>query len=187
MPIFYIGAGRKYRFLTYSMPLYVTALIGASLAGIFGAFSDINTPFYGAVPDALLLYAVVTFVVLLYERRPGWLWLAAGLAAWGTALAIQLTPVYVLSIGLGAAVAGLLVGRIIKPTWMQATLSQLQILRQFTWSWPAYLLALLAAILTGFRVGLPVEQATGNFVGLSLLTFSVIYWSSCWWNACQNY
>ena len=138
---------------------------------------NINNPFYGAVPDALLIYAVVAFAVLLYERRPGWLWLAAGLAAWGTALAVQLTPIYVPLIGAGAAVAGLLVGRIIKPATAKATVlvpNQIQNLRQFTWSWPAYLLVLLAAILTGSRAALPVEQASGNFIAYCLLAFSAV-------------
>lgn len=177
IPVSYIGAGRKRSFITYSLPLYMTALIGALLTGVFGSFSDINKPFYGAVPDALLIYAVVAFAVLLYERRPGWLWLAAGLAAWGTMLAVQLTPIYVPLIGAGAAGAGVLVGRVIKPAPAQATVPvplQIQSLRQFIWSWPGYLLVLLAAILTGFRAALPVEQASGNFIASCLLAFGAI-------------
>jgi hypothetical protein len=173
IPVAHIGAGRKRNFITYSLPLYTTALIGALLTGVSGSLSDINRPFYGAVPDALLIYGVVAFAVLLYERRPGWLWLAAGLAAWGTALAAQLTPMYVPLIGAGAAVAGVLVGRIIKPATVPVPL-QIQSLRQFTWSWPAYLLVLLAAILTGARTALPVEQASGNFIAYSLLAFSAV-------------
>ncbi len=162
IPVFSIGAGRKHSFIMYSLPLYTTALIGALLTGVSGSLLNINNPFYGAVPDALLIYAVVAFAVLLYERRPGWLWLAAGLAAWGTALAVQLTPIYVPLIGAGAAVAGLLVGRIIKPATTKATVpASLQSMRQFTWSWPTYLLVLLAAILTGSRAALPVRASIG--------------------------
>lgn len=177
MPVPRIGAGRKHSLLAYSLPLYTTALIGAALTGAFGSLSDLNKPFYGAVPDALLIYAVVAFAVLLYERRPGWLWLAAGLAAWGTMLAVQLTPIYVPLIGAGAAGAGVLVGRIIKLAPAKAIVPvplQIQYLRQFTWSWPAYLLALLAAMLTGARAALPVEQASGNFIAYSLLALTAI-------------
>lgn len=177
MPVPRIGAGRKHSFMTYSLPLYMTALIGAVLTGVFGSLSDINKPFYGAVPDALLIYGVVAFAVLLYERRPGWLWLAAGLVAWGTMLAVQLVPIYVPLIGAGAAGAGLLVGRIIRPVPAKAALPvplQMQSLRQFTWSWPAYLLVLLAAMLTGVRATLPFEQAPGNFIAYSLLAFSAV-------------
>ena len=174
IPVFFFGAGRKHRFITYALPLYATALIAAMLTG-YGSLSDINTPFYGAVPDALLIYAVVAFAVLLYEQRPGWLWLAAGFAAWGTTLAVQLTPYYVPLIGAGAAVAGLLVGRIIKPAPAKTALpTPIQSFRQFTWSWPWYLLVLLAALLTGARASLPVEQAPGNFIAYCLLAFTAI-------------
>jgi len=175
IPVFRIGAGRKHSFITYALPLYTTALIGALLTGIYGSLSNINTPFYGAVPDALLVYAVVAFAVLLYEKRPGWLWLAAGLAAWGTALAVQLTPSYVPLIGAGAAVAGVLVGLFVRPAPMKtAAPAPLQSLRQFTWSWPWYLLVGLSALLTGGRASLPVEQASGNFIAYSLLAFTAI-------------
>ncbi len=137
------GAGRKHSYIVYALPLYATALIAAVLTGIAGSLSDINAPFYGAVPDALLIYGVVAFAVLLYEKRPGWLWLAAGLAAWGTTLAVQLTPYYVPLIGAGMAVVGLLVGRIIKPAPAKTTVpAPLESLRQFTLHWyPALALA----------------------------------------------
>lgn len=171
IPVIRIGMGRKHKFIAYSLPFYTTALIGACLTGLSG-FSTINTPFYGAVPDVLLLYAVVAFIVLLYERRPGWLWLTVGLATWGTVLALPLTPMYVPFIGAGAAGAGLLVGRLTNSAPTKGTVGPLQSLRQFTWSWPGYLLILLVAILTGFRTALPVEQAPDGLVGALLLFFS---------------
>ena len=175
IPVFYIGARRKRSYITYALPLYTTALIGALLTGISGSLSDINAPFYGAVPDALLVYAVVAFAVLFYEKRPGWLWLAAGLAAWGTVLAVQLTPSYVPLIGAGAAVVGVLVGRFIRPAPEKtAAPASLQDLRQFTWNWPWYLMVLLAALLTGVRTALPVEQASGNFIAYGLLALTAI-------------
>ncbi len=173
IPVYRVGTGRKHSFIVYALPLYATGFIAAMLTGVYGSLSDINRPFYGAVPDALLIYAAAAFAVLLYEKRPGWLWLAAGFAAWGTALATQLTPYYVPLIGAGAAVSGVLVGRIIRPAPAQTTgASPLQSLRQFTWSWPWYLLVLLAALLTGTRTLLPVEQAPGSFTAYSLLAFT---------------
>lgn len=175
IPVYRIGAGRKHSFITYALPLYTTALIGAVLTGIAGSLSSINSPFYGAVPDALLVYAMVAFAVLLYEQRPGWLWLTAGLAAWGTTLAIQLVPLYVPLIGAGAAAAGVFVGRIIKTAQAKASVPVLmQRLRQFTWSWPWYLVVGLSALLTGARTALPVEQAADNFMAYSLLALTIV-------------
>src|SRR5258708_35571098 len=77
----------------------------------------------------MLLYAVVTFAVLVYERRPGWLWLVAGFGIWGIALVLQLTAYYMLGIGIGVAALGLLVGHLLK---QPAT----PVFRKFTWSWP---------------------------------------------------
>src|SRR6266446_405521 len=126
------GATRKNSVLAYALPFYATALAAAVLTGVYGTLANINRPFYGAVPDAMLLYAVVTFAVLVYERRPGWLWLVAGFGIWGTALALQLTAYYMLGIGIGIAVLGLLVGHLLK---QPAT----PVFRKFTWSWPWYI------------------------------------------------
>lgn len=173
IPVYRVGTGRKHSFIVYALPLYAAGFIAAMLTGIYGSLADINKPFYGAVPDALLIYAAAAFAVVLYEKRPGWLWLAAGFAAWGTALATQLTPYYVPLIGACAAVSGILVGRTIKPSPAKTTgASPLQSLRQFTWSWPWYLLVLLAALLTGTRTLLPVEQAPSNFIAYSMLAFT---------------
>ncbi|TMF41718.1 MAG: hypothetical protein E6I32_19910, partial [Chloroflexi bacterium] len=91
-----VRSTRRHSFIRYTLPLYVTALSAVPLTGVFGSLADINRPFYGAVPDAMLLYGVVAFAVLLYEKRPTWLWLSAGLLLWGTVLAMRLTPYYVL-------------------------------------------------------------------------------------------
>src|SRR5260370_40702298 len=62
----------------------------------------------------MLVYAVVTFGVVLFENRPGGSWLAAGLAVWGGLLATQTTAYYVVGIGIGMGLVGLLVGRFVK-------------------------------------------------------------------------
>jgi hypothetical protein len=63
-------SSRHYRFTNYVLPLYTTALVAAALTGIYGMFKGINVPFYGAVPDALFLYAALAYIVLFLERQP---------------------------------------------------------------------------------------------------------------------
>ena len=158
--------------IAYALPLYATALAAALLTGVYGSLANISRPFYGAVPDALLLYALLAFGVLLYEGRPGWLWLAAGFAAWGTGLAAQLTPAYLPAIGAGAAALGLLAGFTLQPAQAKRP-APYQGIQKFAWSWPWYLTFLLAALLTGTRTALPVEQASASFIAYSLLGYSV--------------
>ncbi len=85
-PMPFFGAMRSNKFITYALPFYATALAAAILTGVYGTVANINSPFYGAVPDALLLYALVAFAVLVFEGQPVWLWLVAGFAIWGTLL-----------------------------------------------------------------------------------------------------
>lgn len=133
-----------------ALPLYATAFLAALLTGLYGSISNINVPFYGAVPDAMLLYALVAFAVTLVEKRPAWLWLTAGYGAWGVVLALQLTPAYVAGIGAGAAAIGLLAGRVISLSTERGKISLPSWLKQFTWSWPWYAITLLAALLIAF-------------------------------------
>ena len=156
-----------------ALPLYTTALLAALLTGIYGSIANINLPFYGAVPDAMLVYALVAFGVVLFERRPAWLWLAAGFAVWGVTLATRLTPYYVTGIGVGAAAIGVIAGRVIaisaaKPetgVWQQRLIC-------FTWSWPWYATTLLAALLIGFWP--PVNPAQPTALAYSMLGFTAI-------------
>ena len=169
------GLKRKGNLLAYALPFYATALTAAVLTGVYGTLANINRPFYGAVPDALLFYAVVAFVVLVIERQPRWVWLAAGFAIWGTLLALQLSAYYLLGIGIGTAVAGLLVGQVMKRPATKTRLPiPLQTMLQFTWSWPWYVTALLAAGVTGIWTLLPVDQPFSGFIGYSLLAFTAI-------------
>ena len=163
----FFGATRKNSVLAYALPFYATALAAAVLTGVYGTLANINRPFYGAVPDAMLLYAVVTFAVLVYERRPGWLWLVAGFGIWGIALVLQLTAYYMLGIGIGVAALGLLVGHLLK---QPAT----PVFRKFTWSWPWYTTSLVAALLVGAWRSLPLVQPLTGFIGYGLLVFTAL-------------
>ena len=166
-------ATRRPRLMLNALPLYATALIAALLTGAFGSFTNINVPFYGAVPDAMLVYALVAFGVVLFERRPAWLLVAAGFAIWGVALASQLTPYYVAGISAGAAAIGIIAGRVIPiyPTKLTKPESQ-QRLSRFTWSWPWYATTLLAALLTAFWS--PGNPAQSAIIAFCMLGFTAI-------------
>lgn len=153
-----IFSSRHNNVLRYALPFYATALAAAVLTGIYGMFGDINKPFYGAIPDALLVYALVAYGVLLFERRPNWLWLVAGFVVWGTLLAIGMNAYYVAGIGLGAGLVGLLLSRVVK----------------LSWSWPWYGTALVAAIVTGAWASLSPNLPVTGFIGYGLLAFTVL-------------
>ncbi len=174
-PMPFLGSVRRNRFLTYALPFYAAALAAAVLTGVYGTLANINKPFYGAVPDALLIYALVAFVVLVFERQPVWLWLVAGFAVWGTSLALETTAYYLLGIGIGMALIGLIIGFLSKRLISRTSISKsLQPLRQFTWSWPWYVTAFVAAVLMGFWTSLPLEQPVTGFIGYSMLAFTII-------------
>jgi len=69
-----------------ALAMYATALASAVLTGVYGNLSGIQAPFYGAVPAALFLFALLAFGVLCYERVPEALFVPAGLAAWAISL-----------------------------------------------------------------------------------------------------
>ncbi len=174
-PMPFFGTAHKNRFLTYALPFYTAALAAAVLTGVYGTLANINRPFYGAVPDALLIYALVAFAVLVFERQPVWLWLVAGFAIWGTSLALELTAYYLLGIGMVMAFIGLITGFVSKRFISKTSISKfLQSLRQITWSWPWYVTALVAAILMGFWTSLSSEQPVTGFIGYSMLAFTII-------------
>lgn len=173
IPIPFLGSVQRNKALTYALPFYATALASAVLTGVYGTLANINRPFYGAVPDALLIYAVVAFAVLVFEKQPRWLWLVAVFAIWGISLALELTAYYMLGMGIGVALAGLITGLVAKHSISNTSLPKsLQPLRQFTWSWPWYLTALVAALLIGAWKSLPVDQPIAGFIGYSLLAFT---------------
>ena len=174
-PMPFFGSVRRNKFLTYALPFYATALAAAILTGVYGTVANINSPFYGAVPDALLIYALVAFAVLVFERQPGWLWLVAGFAIWSTLLTLELTAYYLFGIGLAMALLGLVVGLVSKRMISTSSMSKsLEPLRQFTWSWPWYLTALFAAVSIGMWTSLFLTQPVTGFIGYSMLAFTLI-------------
>ena len=174
-PMPFFGSVRRNKFLTYALPFYATALAAAMLTGVYGTVANINSPFYGAVPDALLIYALVAFAVLIFERQPRWLWLVAGFAIWSTLLTLELTAYYLFGIGLAMALLGLVVGLVSKRMMSTSSMSKsLEPLRQFTWSWPWYLTALIAAVSIGMWTSLFLTQPVTGFIGYSMLAFTII-------------
>ncbi len=174
-PMPFFGSVRRNMFLTYALPFYATAIAAAILTGVYGTVADINSPFYGAVPDALLIYALVGFVVLVFERQPVWLWLVAGFAIWGTLLTLELTAYYLFGIGLAMALLGLAIGLVSKRLISTSAISRaLEPLRQFTWSWPWYVTALIAAVSIGLWNSLSLRQPVAGFIGYSMLGFTII-------------
>ncbi|HXZ04904.1 MAG TPA: hypothetical protein VEH81_08725, partial [Ktedonobacteraceae bacterium] len=174
-PLPFFGSVRRNRFIAYALPFYSTALAAAILTGVYGTFANINQPFYGAVPDALLIYAAVAFAVLVFERQPRCVWLVAGFAIWGSLLALELTAYYVLGIGIGIALVGMLTGLVEKRFAAKTSPAKnVHPLRQFTWSWPWYVTAIVAAVLIGFWADLPLEQPEVGFISYSMLAFTGI-------------
>ncbi len=161
------------RFLAYALPFYTTACAAAILTGVYGMLPGAQPPFYGAIPDALLIYALAAFGVVLFERQPRWLWLVAAFATWGTLLATRLSLTYVIGIGLGVGLLGLLLGQVIKRL-VGATADD----RMWpSWGWPWYLGAVFAALVTGCWPYLgTAPQPFAGFIEYSLLVFAVLFY-----------
>ena len=111
--------------LRYAWPFYASALSAALLTGVYGALGDLSRPFYGAVPDALFLYALVASMVAWIERRASWNWLVAVFACWGVLLTQRLTAWYVLGAGTALMLAGLLSEQLIRRALLAREAAQL--------------------------------------------------------------
>ncbi len=173
MPLF--GVMPRNKFLTYALPFYATAFIAGVLTGAHGTGGNINSPFYGAIPDALLIYALVAFAVLVFERQPGWLWLVAGFAIWAVLLTLELTAYYLFAIGIAMALLGLAIGLVSRRIIITTSMSNpLEPLRRFTWSWPWYVTAVVAAVSICLWTSLPLKQPVIGFIGYSMLAFTLI-------------
>jgi hypothetical protein len=144
----------------YALPFYTTALAAAVFTGIDGIVRGVNMPFLAAVPDALLLYALVAYVIIVFERKWAWQGLVAGLSIGATFLAIGIpscgllilwgfpslecqrqvvyTSGYLTAIALGTGILGLLAGHFIKGREQKRW--------DTNWSW--YLAALVAVCIT---------------------------------------
>ena len=143
---------------TWAIPFYVIALTAAVLTGVYGVLGGINNPFPTAVPDALLLYAIVAYAVLVFERQARWLWLVAVFALWSTVLAVRLNTdmfkgisaqvafltYYLTGVALVTGGIALTVGRLSK-TKGGGSSSRMA---AFTWSWPWYCASLFAIVVT---------------------------------------
>lgn len=163
---------QRNRRVEYALPFYITALAAAVLTGIFSNKIGINTPFYGAIPSALLMYALIAYEVLLLERQPKWLALVAVLSAWGTLLAVQTNLGYVVAIGLCAGVIGLLLSRLVHQPGIATTSAPT--LLKFSWGWPWYVTVLVAACFTGLWNTLVVSSASVLMIENSLLAFALL-------------
>lgn len=178
---------KKGTWFRYSLPFYVTALASAVLTGMYGMLFGSNHPFTSAIPDALFLYALVAYVVLVFERKPLWLWLVATFALWGMFLATPLsaassfgygalvpfTTYYLAGVALATGIVGMVTGRIAKRN------SQKALAFPFSWNWPWYLVALLTIVVTVLwnysvaSVLLPSAIAYGCIFAFILLTLGI--------------
>lgn len=169
MPTFTVM--RRDRFLRYALPFYTTALAAALLTGFFGVLHGANLPFYGAIPDALLIYACVAFAVVVYERQPAWLWSVALFGVWGAWLSTYSSVNFTITIALLAGVIGLGVGRVLKPVvGGKVPVS----MAQYTWSWPWYLTSLVAMLVIIVWQSEPGLPQSVNFLVYGLLAFATL-------------
>jgi hypothetical protein len=175
--------------LRYSLPLYTIALVAAVLTGISGLVAGVNNPFYTAIPDALLVYALVAYGVLRFERWPQWQWLVAGFSIWSIALVTQLVtaPEYISSGVCGSGICRMQVQNavyylsgIVLLTGMLGLLTRFFMpenvgtgsQQKFAWSWSWYLSSLLAIVVTaiwGYNSGAVLPGVLCVFILFSLV------------------
>lgn len=134
--------------MRYAWPFYVSALAAALLTGIYGSLGDLARPFSGAIPDALLLYALVAWLVAWIERDERWNWLVALFACWGVLLTLRLTPWYALGTGIAFALAGLLSEQRVRALVWHGVPEQSGD-ASWRWCWPWYSAFLVAALVLG--------------------------------------
>jgi hypothetical protein len=163
MPAF-SAATWKNRLKSYALPLYATACASAVLTGVYGMLAGVDKPFFAAIPTALLVYALVAYGVLLFERSVRWQWLILFFATWG----ILLLPQAAVCLGTGASgcsaqgsgvlyyltgivlVAGIVssltgfVSRRIQPSASEA--APIMQRARFRWNWSWYLVTLVALV-----------------------------------------
>ncbi len=175
--------------LRYSLPLYVNALVAAILTGIYSLAAGVNNPFYSAIPDAMLMYALLAFCVVLFERRPEWQWFVMGFAIWCIILATRLVtaPEYAFN---GICVSNICkvqaqhavyyLSGIVLLTGMLGLLTRFFLPKnaeigestKFAWNWSWYLTSLLAIAVTaiwGYAVGASLPGVLCLFILFSLV------------------
>jgi hypothetical protein len=176
--------------LGYSLPLYAIAFVAAVFTGIYGVIAGVNNPFYTAIPDALLIYALVAYIIVSFERKPLYQWVVAGFAIWGILSATQLLTAseYLLS---GSCTSTLCSAQaqnavyyltgIALATGLLGLLTRLfnrGIQTKFAWNWSWYLSSLVAIVTTaswgyGLRDHVPFLAILGVFMLLSLIIMLV--------------
>ncbi|HXZ04730.1 MAG TPA: hypothetical protein VEH81_07840, partial [Ktedonobacteraceae bacterium] len=73
------------------------------------------------------------------------------------------------------ALLGLAIGIVSKRMISISTTSKsLKPVRQFTWSWPWYVTAVVAAVCIGMWPSLPLQQPVIGFIGYSMLAFTIV-------------
>jgi hypothetical protein len=176
--------------LGYSLPLYTIAFVAAVFTGIYGLIAGVNTPFYTAIPDALLIYALVAYIIVSFERKPHYQWVVAGFAVWGTAAATQLitAPEYLLNgtcastlCNIQAQNAVYYLTGIALATGLLGLLTRLFSRgrqTKFAWNWSWYLSSLVAIVITaswgyGLRDHVPFLTILCTFILLSLIIMLV--------------
>ncbi|HLZ56099.1 MAG TPA: hypothetical protein VKR06_04060 [Ktedonosporobacter sp.] len=166
---------RREKLLRFAMPFYVMALASGLLMGVYDTLIGIRYPFYAAVPDALFVFALVAYGVLLFERRPSWLALPATFAIWGVLLAGLTTAYYVAGIALIAVMLGIVLSRVIKLPPPEALLPPVAYTPiKFSWGWPWYATALVAVVLLGSWQPLALAPPVAGFIEYSLLAFALL-------------
>jgi hypothetical protein len=166
------------KFFNYALPFYATAFAAALLTGIVGTMANENpNPIFYLV--VVMLYALIAYTLTFFERQPYWQFIAAGFAVWATLLAIHTTAYNVAGIAIAAGIAGMLTGWLIRRPAVDNTAPMLvQWQQQFIWSWPWYITALVAAVVTGLWPYLPVvtSQPVVGFIEYALLAFAVLFY-----------
>ena len=169
-------ARRRSKLSSYALSFYATALVAAVLGGGDITLYTLHNFLNGSVPDALplLVYAGIAFAVLFLERQPRWLALVAGFGIWGTLLAPRASIGWVIGIAIATALIGLLVGRLMKqPASQTGGLLSRYMLSAFVWSWPWYLISLMAMIWT-----VAWQQAFGAESQASLVAYSLLVYAA---------
>ena len=162
----------KNKLRRYALPLYATACASAVLTGVYGMLAGVNSPFFAAIPTALLVYAVVAYGVLLFERSVRWQGIVLAYATWGILLLPQaasclaaassrqaVAPIcsaqgsgvlyYLTGIVLFAGIVSVLVGflaRRIQPAIIEAASTMRR--ARFSWNWSWYLMTFVALVTT---------------------------------------
>jgi hypothetical protein len=157
---------------SYAGPCYTISLVSAVLMGLDGLLLGISRPFYGAIPYALLAYAVVVYGVLLLEKYPQGLVLTAGFAIWGLVLMVQMPVIYGTTVGIAMGLVGLGCGRILQLDSRQRVAYRSIVNVQ--WNWPWYLAFLIAAVLASGRHLFTLNKADAVFLQNGLLVFAAL-------------